>query len=93
MSVHPGPLTSGPPPVTDDIAPVTASLAAAADQVGSTSGGGRESDEIGSVRTCGRCRQDFPTGADVHPMELRDWWACPTCVDALMPTRGHRSPA
>jgi hypothetical protein len=49
-------------------------------------------DLIGSTRTCGRCRLEFPIGADVHPMELRDWWACAPCTEALLPTRGHRSP-
>jgi len=43
-------------------------------------------DEV-STRQCGRCRLRFPIPADTHPMELRDWWACPDCVDSLLPGR------
>ena len=89
MSVHPGPPISAPPPAAVD----TATALSAADRIGSTTVGGRHTDVFGSSRTCGRCRLDFPIGTDVHPMELRDWWVCTDCTEALMPTRGHRSPA
>jgi hypothetical protein len=78
MSIHPGPPVSGP---------------RTADQIGSTTDGGRETDLFGSTRRCGRCIRDFPVGAEVDPMELRDWWVCPACVESLMPSRGHRTPA
>ena len=39
------------------------------------------------TRQCGRCRLTFPVPADTHPMELSDWWACPTCVETLVPGR------
>ena len=83
MSVQPG------PPVT---AGVTASAPFAPDHVGPATDGGIHTDVVGSTRTCGRCRLGFPIGADVHPMELRDWWACAACTEALLPTRRHRSP-
>ena len=89
MSVHPGPPISAPPVTA--VEPATA--LSAADRIGPTSAGGRHTDVVGSNRTCGRCRLEFPIGADVHPMELRDWWACTACTEALMPTHGHRSPA
>lgn len=88
MTVHPGPPTSGPPLIDVELG----TAPSAADQIASTTGGGRHPDVIGSSRTCGRCRREFPIGSDVHPMELSDWWVCATCTDALLPTR-HRSPA
>jgi hypothetical protein len=50
----------------------------------------RVPDDVPPTRQCGRCRAHFPIDADTHPMELRDWWACPNCVDALLP--GRRPP-
>jgi len=43
------------------------------------------------TRQCGRCRLHFPIAAETHPMELRDWWACSSCEDALIP-RQRRGP-
>jgi hypothetical protein len=45
---------------------------------------------VADGRRCGRCRRRFPVDPSAHPMELRDWWTCPACSDALMPGR-HRS--
>jgi hypothetical protein len=56
-----------------------------------TPAGAGASDAAGSTRQCGRCRGHFPIEGDVHPMELRDWWACASCAESLLP--GRRSPA
>lgn len=49
-------------------------------------------DDVAPTRRCGRCRIAFPIPADTHPMELRDWWACPNCSEALLPGQ-QRTPA
>lgn len=36
-----------------------------------------------ATRQCGRCRQHFPAEPDMHPMALREWWACESCHDVL----------
>ncbi len=44
------------------------------------------------TRQCARCRLHFPVEAGTHPMELPSgWWVCPTCADALLPSRRRRS--
>lgn len=43
--------------------------------------------ETTPTRQCGRCRLHFPIDADTHPMELGDWWACPACLQSLLPGR------
>ena len=45
------------------------------------------------TRQCGRCRQRFAIEAGTHPMELREWWACPACADKLLPNRRSNSMA
>jgi hypothetical protein len=37
------------------------------------------------TRRCGRCLSNFPVEPGTHPMELRDWWICPSCTHALIP--------
>lgn len=44
-------------------------------------------DDVTPTRQCGRCRLHFPVPADTHPMELRDWWTCSNCSEALLPAR------
>ncbi len=39
------------------------------------------------TRQCGRCRHRFPVDADIDPIVLTDWWACPNCLDMLLPRR------
>jgi hypothetical protein len=89
MSTSPTPQISGP------IRPSGASGGGApsADPLVSPATGGRHTDVLDAARRCGRCRREFPIGSDVHPMELHDWWVCPSCTDALMPTRRDRNPA
>ena len=89
MSVQPGPQISGPTIGSG----MTVEVVNGADRIGSTTDGGHQTDLFEPTRRCGRCRLDFPIGADVDPMELRDWWACAACTEALLPTRvPDRSP-
>jgi hypothetical protein len=48
-------------------------------------------DDMAPTRQCGRCRLRFPVPTGTDPMELRDWWACPNCSEALLPGR-QRTP-
>lgn len=43
-------------------------------------------------RQCGRCRGFFASETPLDPRALREWWACPTCRDALFPPK-FRPPA
>jgi hypothetical protein len=79
---------------------VTANTIDTADTNGTATDGSL--DDVAPTRQCGRCRLHFPIPADTHPMELRDWWTCPTCSEALLPGRQrtpttqveqHRGPA
>jgi hypothetical protein len=62
-----------------------------ADTIDTTTSAGRTPDDVAPTRQCGRCRLRFPIPADTHPMELRDWWACPNCSETLLPGR-QRTP-
>lgn len=43
------------------------------------------------VRQCGRCRLFFPTSGDLHPAELKEWWACRDCTAAIIPSKQRAS--
>lgn len=40
------------------------------------------------LRQCGRCRLYFPAADDIHPAELKQWWACDDCSTRIIPS--HR---
>lgn len=42
-------------------------------------------------RQCGRCRRWFPGDTMLHPVARAEWWACPTCRDALFGARTSRT--
>ena len=37
-----------------------------------------------AVRTCSRCREEFPAEAGQDELTLKDWWLCPPCHLSLM---------
>ncbi len=40
------------------------------------------------LRQCGRCRLFFPRpGEDLHPAEMKEWWACDECASEITPSR------
>lgn len=47
----------------------------------------RPADDHATTRQCGRCRAHFAVPSGTHPFELRDWWACASCSEALLPVR------
>jgi len=47
--------------------------------------------EMPRVRQCGRCRETFPADATADAIVLQEWWACPSCRDALFGAAGRRS--
>lgn len=59
--------------------------------IDTTTGAEHILDDETPTRRCGRCILRFPIPADTHPMELRDWWICPNCSEALLPGR-QRTP-
>ena len=64
----------------------------AADTTDTTTNPEPNPDDVAPTRQCGRCRLRFPIPADTQPMELRDWWACPHCSEALLPGRQRTPP-
>ena len=42
------------------------------------------------TRQCGRCRNRFPLDVAADPDEQPEWWACPTCAEAVIPGQ-HRT--
>ena len=62
-----------------------------ANPIDTTTGAEHIPDDEAPTRRCGRCILRFPIPTDAHPMELRDWWICPNCSEALLPGR-QRTP-
>lgn len=41
-------------------------------------------------RQCARCRKHFELPSGLHPGARHEWWVCPPCHAALLPSTGPR---
>jgi hypothetical protein len=53
-------------------------------------GGEHDLPQTESARRCGRCLQMFPAEHGLDPNDTREWWTCPVCRAALLPSRRDR---
>jgi hypothetical protein len=47
-------------------------------------------DPVRHRRQCARCRKHFELPADLHPGARHEWWVCPPCHAALLPSTTPR---